>query len=192
MLQDYEGAKAVLERPQRAPPPPQTQLDRELGIDAEQDNTVTARVDRLVRMTIPGDVQKVLGTKMIELPLAMFRPGYEMPPIKPPGDKTATPIEITERESTFEGVLAQKQTAIADGIDTNKSYFMGIARAFGKEVRKMTTVDRDEMPPLLRAQLITFERTILRMAEQGNVLCRFIKNTLLGIIVNLGDGNHRY
>ena len=164
-------------------------MDRQVGIDEERDNTVTARVDRLV--CLPSLVRQQLQSNVLELPLGMFRPGYQMPVVKPPGIKGAKPIEITERDSTFEGILKQKETAVADGIDPNKSYFVGIHKAFGVPIRRMTQADRDELPPRMRDQLRTFEQTMVALAKEGNVMAKYICEELLGLIVNLADGNHR-
>lgn len=179
---------ATLNQPQRKKKE-MSAVDKMVARTAEAEDTVTAQINRL--NVIPSNVRRALGTDTIKLPLGMFLPGYELGMIYPPGVEGANPIEITERETSAEGILRQKETAITYGIDTSKGYFVGMVKAFGKKLKKMEESDREKLPQKLREQLTNFEMHTTSMAAAGDLVSMWVKEEFLGYLIYLTDGNTR-
>lgn len=155
----------------------------------ERNNTLTQTLYNM--NVLPTNVQKAVGSSMLHLPLGLLRPGTRMPKIYPPGQPNAKPIEITERDSAYVGILRQKEVAIGTGIDPNKGYFVVVFHAFDKPIQKMTEKLKEELPPKVRQQFEEWERDVVQSAQRGDVVAKFIESYILTNVGEVMNGNHR-
>lgn len=185
-VQDYEGAMEVLSQKRKRSPDPER---RAIARATERDNTLTRTLYNM--NIIPKEIQTELKSHLISLPLGLMRPGHKMPKIYPPGVENAQPIEITERESAWLGIMRQKEVAVGTGIDPAKGYFVVVFDAFDEPIMKMTEEHRRELPDIIRKQLEQWEISVLQGCQKGDVVAKFVERNFLKKLGFTMDGAHR-
>ena len=188
-VQDYEGAVAVLDQPQRKRKRDVSPSSRALARAYERDNTITRTLYNM--NIIPDGIQTELKSHLIELPLGLLRPGHSMPKIYPPRVENAEPIEITERDTAFVGILKQKELALGTGIDPHAGYFVVVFDAFDEPISKMEEKHRKELPDVVRIQLEEWEKQMVSGAIRRETVPSYVDKNFVGKLGFIINGNTR-